>query len=473
MKSPLLHLLYAVVWLLIALPGHAELPAPVAQALRGSGVPQDAVAVFVQRVDQGKPVLAHRADQPMNPASTMKLLTTYAGLELLGPAYSWRTEAYTSVPVQGDMLDGDLILKGYGDPALTLESFWNLVRALRQKGLRDIRGDLVLDRSYFEDGGYDPAAFDGEPYRAYNAGPDALLVNFKATRFSLSGDARTGRVNIVADPDLPQLKIVNRLTLSQVPCADWKDRLGYQVRREAGEAVVTFDGNYSLACGEKSIELSALDESTYVYQLFKRLWQEQGGTFSGKLRIGAMPAGAVPLAQIGSPSLADVIRLMNKYSNNVMARQLLLTIGAERSGMPGSVANGSRAIREWLAGKGLDFPELVIENGAGLSRNERIGARHLGELLLAAYAGPTMPELMSSLPVAAVDGTMERRMQESALAGRAHLKSGSLDGVRAVAGYLLDAKGRRWVVVFIANHLQAGGSKAAQDALLEWLYRHD
>jgi D-alanyl-D-alanine carboxypeptidase/D-alanyl-D-alanine-endopeptidase (penicillin-binding protein 4) len=466
--------LYGLFLLLaFALPAHAELPAAVSRALKAEGVPADAVSVFVQQVDARKPLVAHRADQAMNPASTMKLLTTYAGLELLGPSYTWRTEFYASAPLRDDVLAGDLILKGYGDPALTLENFWNLVRALRQKGLREIRGDLVLDRGYFADAGYDPGAFDGEPWRAYNAGPDALLVNFKATRFRFSGDAQGGKVMIAVDPELPQLGIVNNLTLSHVPCADWKSRLGYRVQRAAGLVTVTFSGNYSLACGEKSLDLSVLDDATYVFQLFRRLWMEQGGVFNGGLRSGSVPQNAILMVQAVSPPLTDVIRLVNKYSNNVMARQLLLSVGAERFGPPGSADKGRQAVQEWLASKGKDFPELVIENGAGLSREERVSARHLGELLLAAYASPAMPELMSSLPIVAVDGTMERRLKNSAVVGRAHLKSGSLDGVRAIAGYLLDSGGRRWVVVFMANHALAGNTKAAQDALLEWLHQRE
>jgi len=456
--------------LLTAFPAHAELPAPVSLALRTAGIPADAVSVFVQQVDRHAPLIAHHADTARNPASTMKLVTTYAGLELLGPSYAWRTDLYAAGPVQGDTLNGDLKLKGYGDPAMTLENFWNLMRCLRQKGIRDVRGDLVLDRGFFEPQNHDAGAFDGEPYRAYNAGPDAMLVNFKATRFRFRGDATTGKVVIDTDPALPQLVLVNQLKLSQVPCADWKDRLAYKVSPNGSTVTITFGGNYSLACGEKTLDLSLLDDATYVFELFKQLWREQGGSFNGKLRIGAMPDTASLLVRVTSPPLADVIRLINKYSNNVMARQMLLTIGSERSGQPGSIDNGGQAIHRWLEDKRLDFPELVIDNGAGLSRDARISARHLGELLLAAYASPTMPELMSSLPVVAVDGTMEQRMKDSGIAGRAHLKTGSLEGVRSVAGYLLDAKGRRWVVVFMVNHPRAGAYRPAQEALLEWIH---
>jgi len=449
------------------------LPAPVGGALRAAGIPQDAVAVYVQQVDKPRPLIAQNASQPLNPASTMKLVTTYAGLELLGPAYTWKTEVYAGGPVSEGVLEGDLILKGYGDPAFTLEKFWDMLRALRQSGLREIKGNLVLDRGWFESVAHDPGAFDDEPWRAYNATPDALLVNFNATRFTFRGDVPSGKVLIAADPELPQLRMLNQIELRQVPCADWKDRIGYEVQ-QSGEAVtLTFSGNYSVACGEKSLELSVFNDAAYVYSLFRQLWQEQGGVLRGTLKQGEVPAGAKRLVEMTSPPLADTIRLVNKFSNNVMARQILLTMGAEKISVPGNADKGAQAVRDWLQARKLDFPELVIENGAGLSRLERISAQHMGELLLAAWKSPVMPELMSSLPVVAVDGTLQKRLKDSPVAGQAHLKSGSLDGVRAMAGYLLDRNGRRWVVVFIVNHARAADARAAQDALLEWLYARD
>lgn len=464
------HIFFLALFLLFPVAAKAGIPEPVAAALREAGVFRDAVAIYVQRVDQSQPLIAHNAGRSMNPASTMKLLTTYAGLELLGPAYSWKTEIYAAGPLVGGVLDGNLIIKGYGDPAMTLSNFWDMLRGLRKTGLREIRGDLVLDRSYFEPAAHDPGAFDGEPWRSYNAAPDALLVNFKSTRFAFRGDALIGRVVVTADPDLPQLKIVNQIELRQVPCADWKDRLTHQVVREGEQVVVTFGGTYSLACGEKSLNLSVFDDAVYVFQLFRQLWTEQGGTLRGTLKQGEKPPAAMLLTQLNSPPLADAIRMINKNSNNVMARQMLLTIAAEKKGAPGTVENGAAAVIDWLAEKGMAFPELVIENGAGLSRQERISAQHLGELLVAAWKSPGMPELMSSLPLAAVDGTLEKRFKESPVAGQGHLKTGSLDGVRAIAGYLLDRKGRRWVVVFLVNHARAAEARAAQDALLEWLY---
>ena len=165
-----------------------------------------------------------------------------------------------------------------------------------------------------------------------------------------------------------------------------------------------------------------------------------------------------------------MVRDINKFSNNVMARQLYLTIAADQAGVPASTANGQRAIKAWLARKGIDVPELVIENGSGLSRIERISAQSLTTLLVAAFRSPVMPELVASLPLIAVDGTMRRRMKSESIAGQAHIKTGSLSDVRAIAGYVLDRNGRRYAVSMIVNHANAQQSQAAQDALLNWVY---
>ena len=200
--------------------------------------------------------------------------------------------------------------------------------------------------------------------------------------------------------------------------------------------------------------------------------QQLGGTFTGGLQLGAVPPSAKLVAEYRSPPLSDIVRGINKYSNNLMTRQLLLTIAAQYTGIPATESGGEAAIRAWLASKGVDFPELVLENGSGLSRIARISAAHLGWLLLDAYQSPVMPELMSALPILSVDGTLKRRLRDSPMQGRAHIKTGSLDDVRAMAGYLLDREGRRWVIVFLANHPSAWATREAQDALIEWVYDH-
>ena len=448
----------------------AQLPAPVARALARAGIPQGAAAFYVHEVGADRALLATGADRPMNPASSIKLLTTYAGLEILGPAYEWNTEAYATGPLKDGVLAGDLVLKGSGDPKLTIEPFWLLLRNLRARGVREIRGDLVLDRGYFSREGYDPSRFDGEATRPYNTGPDALLVNFKAVRLQFVPDAKARSVRIIAEPPLPQVQIVNRIVLDGAPCGDWMGRLKVDEQGGSAAARLAFSGHYAARCGERERYYSVLGHAQYVLALFRELWQELGGTLAGTVRDGAADGDARLVAAVKSPSLSEIVRDINKYSNNVMARQLFLTLGAAGMGAPATAEKADRVLRQWLGAKGLAFPELVLENGSGLSRTERISARNLGEVLLAAFRSPVMPELIASLPVAAVDGTMKKRLSGAPIAGQAHIKTGSLAGVRSIAGYVLDARGRRMVVVFMANHANAGHAQPVQDALLNWVY---
>jgi serine-type D-Ala-D-Ala carboxypeptidase/endopeptidase (penicillin-binding protein 4) len=446
------------------------LPAPVEQALKRAQIPLSAVAAYVQDVDGGRPHLAYNATQAMNPASTMKLVTTYAALELLGPTYTWKTEVYAGGRLEGGVLQGNLILKGYGDPKLTLENFWLLLRRLRALGLRDIRGDLVLDRSYFEATEYDPAKFDAEPLRAYNVGPDALLLNFKAVRFQFVPDAERKIVTVIPDPRPAGLEFAAAVRATDGACVDWRAGIKADFQTNGGSAKASFSGSMPASCGERYWNASLLAQPNYVYGVFRQLWEESGGTISGGWKDGAVPADAKLLATGVSQSSAELTRDINKFSNNVMARQLFLTLGAEVLKQPGRSDRSAQVVRSWLAEKKLDFPELVLENGSGLSRQERISAEHMGNLLLEAWRSVVMPELMSSLPLVAYDGTMRRRLRFESIAGHAHIKTGSLSDVRALAGYVLDKRGQRNVVVMFVNHANAAAAQPAQDALLEWVY---
>jgi serine-type D-Ala-D-Ala carboxypeptidase/endopeptidase (penicillin-binding protein 4) len=441
------------------------LPRPVAEIMKRHRLTPGGLSIYAQVVGAPQPLLSIGADVPRNPASVLKLVTTLAALEELGPAYQWKTEVYGSGPMREGSLDGDLYLKGYGDPYLVIEQFWRLIRGLRLSGLEQINGDLVLDQSYFADEPGDPAEFDGQPLRAYNVLPRALLVNFQAVQIRLLPQPR--RLRVVADP---AVAVDNRIKLIGGPCHGgghgWSMRVG-----KGKQTRLLFQGNYASACGETEIYRVLSESGPYVHGVFEALWEEQGARQKGSWREGVTPANAPLLYTFRSPPLTDVVRLINKFSNNVMTRQLLLTLGAERFGAPGTSENGGRAVREWLERRRLNFPELVLDNGAGLSREARISARSLGRLLLAAYQSPYMPEFMSALPVSGQDGTLINRFSGE-LAGRLHLKTGSLDGVRSLAGYVLDAAGRWVVVVSLYNDPRANSAaaEAAQRALLEWIY---
>jgi D-alanyl-D-alanine carboxypeptidase/D-alanyl-D-alanine-endopeptidase (penicillin-binding protein 4) len=437
--------------------------------LRKAGIPLSAVSVLVQEAGTAATSLAQRPEAPMNPASVMKLVTTFAALELLGPAYRWKTEVYTDGARRDDVLEGNLVLRGYGDPKLNYESFWMLLRSLRGRGLREIRGDVLLDRSYFASAAN--GRIDDETFRAYNVPPDALLVNFKSLRFDFLPEPERGAVRVFAEPALPGLEIVNSLKIVDGACPEgraFRDLI--QAAFQTTPPRASFTGSYPASCGERDLNVALHTPEDYVTGMIRHLWAEMGGVWSGALREGTVPASARLIYVHDSEPLAETVRDINKFSNNVMARQLFLTLGAELLGPPAQAENSARAIGQWLTFKRIAAPELVLENGSGLSRVERISAASLAAVLQAAWRSPVMPEFVSSLPVVAADGTMKKRMRGERVAGSAHIKTGLLSDARAMAGYVLDRNGRRQVVVMMVNHPKAPEADAAMDALLAWVY---
>jgi D-alanyl-D-alanine carboxypeptidase/D-alanyl-D-alanine-endopeptidase (penicillin-binding protein 4) len=538
----------------------STLPEPVRAALRHAHIPLSGVSIMVQQTNASRPLVSLNADRPINPASTMKLLTTIAALETLGPAYRWKTEAYLDGKLENGVLQGNLVFKGYGDPKLTVEQFWLWLHELRQRGLREIRGDIVLDHSFFEAVKQDPAAFDHDPTRAYNVGTNALLLNFNALHLHLIPDGRATRAML--EPDLDGYTVVNRITTSTRLRCGMTDT--YQAHLEGHDIVL--EGRIPAGCGETDEYFSLLPQDQYFFAVFSAIWKGLGGTVQGSLRDGIAPAGEAPFARYVSPPLAEVIRDINKFSNNTMARQLFLTLGmADRAdensllagnskdeySMPqalmadalqtrqeggditgsedaaasqpdavgqnegefagdlqpsalqepasgvaaatdddsGAPARGTpvgtpplhvdppaanvlrsiSVIRQWLAAQQLHFPELVLDNGAGLSRKARISARHLADLLQRVMSSPFHAELEASLPILGIDGTVKKRFRDSDIAGYAHLKTGTLDGVKSIAGYVRAHDGRQWIVVFIVNGRNAARAEPAQNALIEWL----
>jgi D-alanyl-D-alanine carboxypeptidase/D-alanyl-D-alanine-endopeptidase (penicillin-binding protein 4) len=446
-----------------------ELPPIVVDALTRAEIPGYAVGAYVQEAGGGPVLAAANRDIPLSPASTMKLVTTSAGLELLGPAFTWKTQAYAQGTLSGDALNGDLIIKGSGDPKLVLENFWLFLRRIREKGIRVIRGNLVLDRSAFEEIPYDPAVFDGDPMKPYNVGPDALLLNYKALSFRFAPEEASHMVRLAVDPPVDGYPIFPP-KLTNGDCGDWRARLQPTI----DGAGARFGGVFSASCGERTwhVHPYQMTHTQYFGAVFRRIWAELGGKFKGEVRSGYVPETARLVAEWESASLSEVIRDINKFSNNVMARQLLLTIGNRALQIPATPERGAAIVKMWLANKGIDAPDLSIDNGSGLSRSERISALTMGRLLVKAYQSPTMPEFIASMPLAGYDGTMRQRLNGQSVAGHAHIKTGTLNDVRSIAGYVLAASGKRYAVVCIINHVNASRSQEAQDALLQWVYEN-
>ena len=436
-------------------------PAAIAQLLAAQRLPSSALSFIIVDADTGRVVMNHNPDTPRSPASTIKTVTTFAALDMLGPAFIWQTRAW--------LHDGDLYLQGGGDPYITLERWWSFVQSLRAQGLNSIPGDIVIDNSAFSLPKEDPGAFDGRPNREYNVVPDALMVNFQSIDFSLAADAETHRVDIIASPAPVNLEVDNHIRYAPGRCGGPAARVDFKVASPQWDRVV-FSGALSPHCAQRSFARVLLQPATYAFGTFVKLWRDSGGVFEGKLRVESTPADAKPLYTFDSLSLAEIVRLTNKHSNNLMARHLLLTLGRERYGDPATLEKGAAALADWSRERGFDLSGVDIDNGSGLSRSTHITVLQMAKILRAAYHSPFAPEYLASFPLAGMDGTLRSRMKNSP-AGAIRLKTGHLDGVSGVAGYVTAATGKTYVLVSLVNNVRAdlGAAEPVHAALAAWI----
>ena len=450
----------------------AQLPHAVTNALRRANVPLSSVSVVVERIGDRTPLVAINPQTPMLPASTMKLVTTYAGLSILGPDYRWRTSAYADGNVdRAGTLHGNLYIQGTGDPKLVPEELIDLVDKIRHAGITGIDGQLVLDKRFFDPSTRDLPPFDDDAEAPYNVGPDPLLYAFKSLSFTLT-PSPDGNVAVDVIPALAQLQIDNTLHATGGACVGVDTALSPSVTpRPDGTVDALFSGDYPVRCGPRTINLAVLDHTAFFAGGFLALWRSAGGAFNGTTHEGPVPAGARLVAVHRGPVLSDIVRDINKFSNNVMARNLFLTIGAVADKPPATPEKSAAVIARFLRTQALDMPELTLANGSGLSRAEHISARSLADLLQNANASPVAQVFVASLPIAGVDGTMRNRLRSEPVLGNAHIKTGTLRDVRAIAGYVAAANGESYVVVSLINDRHAEAARAAHDALLEWVYR--
>ena len=492
------------------------LPDSVAILLKKHGIPLSSVSLDIQATESQHTLVSLNSNVPRNPASVIKLVTTLAALEILGPAYQWHTRYFADGAISNGVLKGDLVLQGGGDPFLTVDKFLHHVLSLRQRGIHTITGSLVIDNSLFDVANHDRAQFDGQPSRLYNVEPDAALVNFSATRFIIQPMQTNGetRIAVFADPPLSGLVVENNMKPQPGKCP--KRNRGrnrgwsYELHKTGDQVIARFNGKYRSRCGQHAIARSLFSNHEYTYRLFKYLWRMSGGAFDGGYKITTARDGGsannvgnnyLPTARDGgsadfagrknrptdhaiailsypSEPLADIIASINKYSNNVMARQLLLSLDAHRQqaqgqNQPATVAGGIAAINNWLSENVGIMPELIIDNGAGLSRKTRITTANLTALLQQGWRSNYRAEFLSSFSLAALDGTMKKRLRMSALPpGRARIKTGLINRVRSMAGFVNARDNKHYSVAMMieSKNVSFGNGNVIQDAVLEWIY---
>ena len=451
----------------------SALPEPLVQALRDTGFEATSLSALVVPAMGGSPKLAHLESRPMSPASTMKLVTTIVALEELGPTYRWSTRLLADKPAHNGVLKGPLYLQGQGDPNFTWDSLRDMLRRLRDQGVRQLHGDLVLDRSYFRPVRPDEGVpdFDESPQAYYNVIPDALLLNGNLLNIALASD--TKQTIIRTGPDLQGVRVQTRMALDDSACDQWDDDLIKARAKPKGKGglEITIEGSFPRNC-KSNTQLNVLDRNDYIARFVRTYWKEIGGSWTGKVKDGVAPSEAKALVTHRSDPLATIVRLINKPSDNAMTRSAFMTLGESRpveARAGSSTQAGALAIRNWFSRKGLSDAGLVLDNGSGLSRIERISAQQMAGLLQAGARSPWYAEFASSLPIVGTDGTMRRRLKDALKPGQARIKTGSLRDTAAIAGYVRDRQDREWVVVAFVNADNAARSRPVLDALIHWV----
>ncbi len=448
------------------------LPDSIALLLKKQGIPQSAVSLDIRQAESQSPLVSLNSDVPRNPASVIKLVTTLSALEMLGPNHQWHTRYWADGNISEGVLTGNLVLQGGGDPFITVERFLQQILSIRQHGIDTITGNLVIDNSLFDVANHDRSQFDGRPLRTYNVEPDAALVNFSATYFVISPLAN--RIVVFADPPLTDIVVENNLQPQPGKCRSRNQShrgWSYTLHQNGHKIIAKFNGKYREDCGQRSIPRALLPNPEYTYRLFQYLWRASGGFFDGDYRIADTPTDATAIGSYSSIPLADIITSINKYSNNVMARQLLLSIAAQRQA-PATIASGRVAIKQWLSDNVGMMPELVIDNGAGLSRKSRITTANLTALLQHGWRSNYHAEFLSSFALLALDGTMKKRLPDSMLATRARIKTGLINGIRSMAGFVNARNNKHYTVAMMieSKRVNFTNGNIIQDAVLEWTY---
>ncbi|MCA1828551.1 MAG: D-alanyl-D-alanine carboxypeptidase/D-alanyl-D-alanine-endopeptidase [Myxococcales bacterium] len=407
------------------------------------------VGVEVQSLDDGQVVFSRNGEDLLNPASNTKLVTSAAALLRLGPEYRFSTDYLGDRAIQRGRLR-TLYVKGRGDPAVTTERLNAVVADLWHRGLRSV-GEIVLDDSFFDREEFGPGWEQETSDKAWAAGVGALSLNHNAVAIYITPAERTGgRARVEVDPDSRDyFSIEPRVVTVR---ANGRRKLRPHALIEGERTRIVVEGRIPKGAEPVVMYKRVGDPSFYYGQTLKMLFKARGIRVAGRVKRGGVPENAVLLQSYDSPELAEIIRDMNKVSSNFIAEMLVKTLGAELKGTPGTWPKGLEVAGDLLAELGIPRGTYVLRNGSGLNDTNRFTARQMATLLQGVWKRfPVASEFVASLGIAARDGTMRLRMEGTDAAGRLRAKTGTLERVTALSGYVQSLGGERFVFSVMVN----------------------
>jgi D-alanyl-D-alanine carboxypeptidase/D-alanyl-D-alanine-endopeptidase (penicillin-binding protein 4) len=475
------------------------IPPEVQKILVGKNLPSDSFAYSVMLLNPDDNArkfhsIGWNANLPMNPASTIKLLTTISALDQLGAEYRFKTKLYLKGRIERGVLEGHLYVKGFGDPKMVPESLLKLMDQLKSLGVNKINADISLDLTAYNPSVKDSAPNDGEESKSYNVSPNPLLYSFQTISFHLSSTKKN--VDVSFTPLLANFKISNLLKIFQGDCIDWKKNITLTLTQEENEQwTANLEGKLPSKCNDVVFNVVSIPNDQFFKMGFISAWESVGGQWLKKpnFQNNKVPNDTPLILEYAGTSLTEAIIDTNKFSNNVMARHIFLTPALENNKLQVSTLDAISQTQKWLKDHQFNMSELILENGSGLSDIERISPQHMIDLLKYASLSKHNDIFISSLPIAGVDGTMRHRLvnqfknfvnhvwhkdplqnkiqlPEKLNQSGAYIKTGSLRNVRSVAGYVVSKTGKIYIVSSMVNHFKANeGLSGVNDALIIWL----
>ena len=441
-----------------------SVPNDLAQELSSIPLNKNNYSIYVEAVNSSYPLVSWQHHTKRSPASVIKLLTSYSALLSLGYDYSWETKFYHTGRIRNGVLRGNLIVKASGDPTLKTKDLDTIVSQIKDAGIRRIIGNIVIDRTRFKVTSNNNSGFDNNRYSPYNAMPDAMMFNERKSTVCVSFRGR--RANISKDVPDRSYKVVNKLKIINGSCRGKRAWPHVKIK----QSTLTFSGRVSRHCPERTVCKVLTKPYLSFYYALRDKMKKRGIDVKGKFKLQKTPRSATYLFSHYSKSLEEIISVLAKKSNNLYARQILLTLGAKIYGEPGTPYNGRRAVENILGRYNLlEKGKTYIENGSGLSRRSKVTAKSLANLLKHGYQHYGH-RWMNTLSIAGIDGTIKRRFATSNVFGRAWMKTGTIKHVANIAGYVEGISGQMYVVVVLVNDTYSAkyGKKLA-NRVIEWV----
>ena len=414
-------------------------------------IPENKLSIILEDSESGERLISINPSTTRSPGSVTKIFTAFAALDLLGEAYQWRTDAFIEKENNNKEIVDHLLIRGGGDPSFSLKDLEELILNIRAKGIREIRDDIYFDQTFFRQRKKSTAKFDKSPLRPYNTMHSSLIVNSNKIDLSFNLNEQTGKPDITPLFLPIGIEIENNLSVGSGKCKDFRSKVTFDEKFRKQTLTILINGVYPAQCKNLDHDLAITRTEHYFFGVFKKLWLNSGGTINGYYKKKNKSNKHVLVAHVFSEELSTALEVMLKESDNLTARNIFLSLPefSKRK----ELRNSRKLLYGSMKENNIYWHfRNIIDNGSGLSRVTRIKAESVMSLIQEIDQGTKFSSIKSMLPISGVDGTLKNIYQSKLLRGQLRLKTGTLNGVRCLAGFITTKSGNEYRFVFMHNN---------------------